>query len=89
MPFSIFIADSLYVKASIESGLLVTAVQVHILLFTPKTNLVYIQAVRQAIEALGQDPRNRAGIVTFDSSVHFYALRPPRAEPQLVVFSMI
>lgn len=60
-------------KAALDIGLVETAVQ----------------AVREALTGLAADQRCRAGIVTFDSTVHFYALRPPRAEPQIVAMTDI
>lgn len=46
-----------------------------------------VQAVLNILPILSELPRCRMGIVTFDSSVHFYELRVESSDPRLVVLS--
>ena len=47
------------------------------------------QTIRGCLDSLPGDGRTRVGFLTFDSSLHFYSLRPGLTSPQLMVVSDI
>ena len=43
------------------------------------------RTVRAALDALPGDERTKVGILTFDRTLHFYHLKPPSGQPQMLV----
>ena len=48
-----------------------------------------VDAIRHSLEVMKSNERVRAGVMTYDSTIHFYALSPPRTEPLMYVMSDI
>ncbi len=46
-----------------------------------------VQSIKQSLDAMARNQRLRVGIITYDSALHFYSLKPPRTEPQMYVVS--
>ena len=48
-----------------------------------------VDAIRNSLEVMKANARIHAGVMTYDASIHFYALSPPRTEPLMYVMSDI
>eukprot|EP00501_MAST-03F_sp_TOSAG23-6_P002268 GSMAST32.ASY1.ANO1.2368.1 assembled CDS len=48
-----------------------------------------LQAITESLDKLPGSPRTQVGFITFDSSIHFYNLKPQLNQPQMLVVSEI
>ena len=48
-----------------------------------------VDAIRNSLDVMKANERVHVGVMTYDSSIHFYALAPPRTEPLMYVMSDI
>jgi protein transport protein SEC24 len=43
-----------------------------------------VETIKNSLDDLPGDPRTQFGLVTFDSTVHFYNLKPSLKQPQVM-----
>eukprot|EP00941_MAST-03F_sp_MAST-3F-sp1_P005150 g5150.t1 len=48
-----------------------------------------VEAIKESLDKLPGTPRTQIGFITFDSSVHFYNLKPQLKQPQMLVVSEV